>query len=289
VDPENSEREGGAGAVPAFAVLLAGLAAVTYSTFLLEHFLSPDLDLVNGYVSELSAVDQPFHLIYSGGDFITGVLTIIVAGTALRMMLIAAGEPSTSPDDSAGPGLRALGLAGGPSSLSASGVLRPSVRPSSLRRRPWAVTGWIMLGMFGLSAIGDAVFPLDCAPSLESRCALLERSGKVSFSHEFHAFTSSMVVAFGVAALLALSVAARRYGWWPALARWGWPLAIAETALATGTMLTMVLGRWLGIFQRFQIGVLVLGLLTITWALIQERRATRRGAAASGTEGAPPR
>jgi hypothetical protein len=243
VDAEDSGHNGGAGAVPVFAVVLAGLAGVTYSTFLLEHFLSPDLDVVNGYVSELSAVDQPYHQIYSGGDLVTGVLIIIVAGTALL----------------------------------------------TTGRRPWAVTGWIMLGMFGLFAIGDATFPLDCAPSLESRCALLERSGKVSFSHEFHSFTSSMVITFGVAALLALSIAARRYGWWPALARWGWPLAILETALAMGTLLAMVLGRWLGIIQRFQIAVLVLGLLTISWALIQERRALRRHAAANGTGGSPPR
>jgi hypothetical protein len=220
------------GTVPAFAPILALIATITYATFLLEHFLSPDLDRVNGYVSELSAADQPFHLVYSGGDFITGVLAITVACTALI----------------------------------------------TLRRRGWAVAGWIFLALFGLCAIGDALFPLDCAPSLETRCALLERTGQLSFSHSFHSVTSSLVITFGVAALLSLSIAARRYGWWPALARWGWPLALAETVAALSTLVAMLLGRWLGIIQRIQISILCLGLLVIAWALYEDRRQARAAA-----------
>ncbi|MFI0351692.1 DUF998 domain-containing protein [Actinomadura sp. 9N407] len=231
------------GTVPAFAPILAVIAAITYATFLLEHFLSPDLDRVNGYVSELSAADQPFHLVYSSGDFITGVLAITVAGTALV----------------------------------------------TLRRRRWAVAGWIFLALFGLCAIGDAVFPLDCAPSLETRCALLERTDRLSFSHSFHAVTSSLVITFGVAALLSLSIAARRYGWWPALARWGWLLALVETVAALSTLVAMLLGRWLGIIQRVQISILCLGLLVIAWALYEDRRRARgsTGGAASVRERAP--
>jgi hypothetical protein len=226
------EHRDGPGTVPAFAPVLAALAAITYATFLLEHFLSPDLDRVNGYVSELSAADQPFHSFYSAGDFSTGVLAITVACTAL----------------------------------------------TTLRRRRWAVTGWIFLALFGLCAIGDAVFPLDCAPSLETRCALLERTDRLSFSHSFHAVTSSLVITFGVAALLALSIAARRYGWWPALARWGWLLALVETVAALSTLVAMLLGRWLGIIQRIQISILCLGLLTIAWALYEDRRRSRDSA-----------
>ncbi|XVQ10345.1 DUF998 domain-containing protein [Spirillospora sp. CA-255316] len=218
------------GSAPTLAALLALVAAVAYSTFFLEHWLSPEQDGINGYVSELSAVDQPYHSVYSGGDFVTGTLALTVAIIALL----------------------------------------------TLRRRPWAVIGWVALALFGLCAIGDAVFPLDCAPSLESGCALRERAGNVSFSHSFHAVTSSLVITFGVAALLALSLAARRYGWWPALARWGWLLALAETCCALGTLVAMVLGRWLGIVQRVQISILVLGLLTIAWALYQDRRAHGR-------------
>ncbi|GAA2630227.1 DUF998 domain-containing protein [Actinomadura fulvescens] len=231
-------RDDAPGAVPAFAVVLAGVATITYSTFLLEHFLSPDLDRINGYVSELSAVDQPFHQIYSAGDFIAGALSITVAAICLL----------------------------------------------TLPRRPWSVLGWTFLALFGLCAIGDAVFPLDCAPSLETWCALRERSGNVSFSHQFHAVTSSMVISFGVAALLSLSIAARRYGRWPALARWGLPLAVAETTFALSTVLAMLLGRWLGIIQRVQISILVLGLGTIAWALYDERRRSRRSAAGDRPE-----
>lgn len=225
-----SSPHDGPGVAPGFAALLALIAAITYSTFLLEHFLSPGLDGINGYVSELSAIDQPYHSVYSGGDFITGALAISVALTAL----------------------------------------------TTLRRRPWAVLGWTCLALFGLCAIGDAVFPLDCAPSLNTRCALLERAELVSFSHSFHAVTSSMVIIFGVGALLALSIAARRHGWWPALARWGWLLGVTEALLAFSTLATMVLGRWLGIVQRLQISVLVLGLLTIAYALYADRRDARR-------------
>lgn len=222
---DSNERDG-PGVVPVHVIVLAAVAAITYATFLLENALSPRLDFFNGYVSELSAVDQPFHYVYSAGDFVTGNLLITVALSALRR----------------------------------------------LSRRPLAAAGWAFLGLFGVCAIGDASFPLDCAPSLETWCALRERSEHVSFSHEFHAVTSSAVIVCGVAALLLLSLAARRYGWWPALARWGWLLALAETVCALGTLVAMYLGQWLGLVQRVQISVLCLGLLVIAWALYAARR-----------------
>ncbi|TYB46156.1 DUF998 domain-containing protein [Actinomadura chibensis] len=226
----NSDERGGPGIVPVRVIVLAAVAGVSYATFLLENLLSPKLDFLNGYVSELSAVDQPFHAVYSAGDFVTGVLSILVALETLRR----------------------------------------------LSRRPLATAGWAFLGLFGVCAIGDASFPLDCAPSLETWCALRERSGHVSFSHEFHSVTSSAVIVCGVAALLLLSLAARRYGWWPALARWGWLLALAETVLALGTLVAMYMGQWLGIVQRAQISVLCLGLLVIAWALYADWRDTVR-------------
>ncbi|GAA2435832.1 hypothetical protein GCM10010191_58200 [Actinomadura vinacea] len=230
-----SRKPDGPGSTPTLTAGLALVAAVAYSSFFLEHWLSPSQDSINAYVSELSAADQPYHAVYSGGDFVTGSLAVTVAIIAL----------------------------------------------TTLRRRPWAVVGWIFLALFGLCAIGDAVFPLDCAPSLESFCALRERAEQVSFSHSFHAVTSSLVIIFGVVALFSLSIAARRYGWWPALARWGWLLAVIEIVCAIGTLLAMVLGRWLGIIQRLQISILILGLLTIAWALYAERRGNR--AEAGGT------
>jgi hypothetical membrane protein len=217
------------GVVPALVVCLAAIAGITYASFLLESFLSPNLDVVDGYVSELSAIDQPYNLVYSTGDFVTGVLSATVAAIALM----------------------------------------------TLSRRPWAVVGWTSLLLFGICAIGDATFPLDCAPSLETGCALRERAEQVSFSHEFHAVTSSAVITTGTIALLALSIAARRYGWWPALARWGWLVAVTEAVFAIATLgLMLTTGTWLGLAQRIQIGVLCLGLLIIAWALFADR--TRR-------------
>ncbi|MUN40739.1 DUF998 domain-containing protein [Actinomadura litoris] len=228
----------GPGTVPMWVIVLAVIAAVSYGTFLLEHLLSPKLDVVNGYVSELSASDQPFHLVYGGGDLVTGILTIMVSIGSLR----------------------------------------------KLRGPRLATTGWVFLGLFGVCAIGDAAFPLDCAPSLQTWCALKERSENVSFSHEFHSVTSSAVIICGVIALFTLSMAARRYGWWPALARWGWPLALAEAVFALGTLLAMYLGQWLGIIQRIQIGILCLGLLTIAWALYTDRRDAASAASSAASE-----
>jgi hypothetical membrane protein len=226
------------GVVPAIVVILAAIAGITYASFLLESFLSPYLDVVDGYVSELSAIDQPYNLVYSTGDLITGVLSTIVATIALM----------------------------------------------TLRRRAWATVGWVSFLLFGISAIGDASFPLDCAPSLDTGCALRERADQVSFSHQFHAVTSSVVITCGTVALLALSIAARRYGWWPSLARWGWLVAVTEAVFAIITLgLMLTTGTWLGLAQRIQISVLCLGLLIIAWALGTDRV---RGRTAAGARGA---
>jgi hypothetical protein len=106
---------------------------------------------------------------------------------------------------------------------------------------------------------------------MDTGCALRERAEQVSFSHQFHSVTSSMVIFSGIAAILSLSIAARRYGWWPALAHWGWVLAIVEAGLAVGTLVLMLLGEWLGFAQRIQITILCLALFVIAWALLAQR------------------
>lgn len=70
--------------VPAFAWWLAVLAGVTYASWVLQFPLNPGLDPVNGYVSELSASDQPFHYLFAAGDFVAGLLTIVVVFAVLR-------------------------------------------------------------------------------------------------------------------------------------------------------------------------------------------------------------
>jgi hypothetical protein len=72
------------GMVPAFAWLLSALAGVTYASWVLQLVVNPGLDPVNGYVSELSASDQPFHYLFAAGDLATGLLTFAVVGVVLR-------------------------------------------------------------------------------------------------------------------------------------------------------------------------------------------------------------
>jgi hypothetical protein len=70
--------------VPAFAWLLAALAGITYGSWVLQFVINPALDPVNGYVSELSASDQPYHYLFAAGDFVSGLLTVIVVVVVLR-------------------------------------------------------------------------------------------------------------------------------------------------------------------------------------------------------------
>jgi hypothetical protein len=79
-----SSQGGSREPVPAFAWLLAALAGVTYASWVLQFVLNPGLDPVNGYVSELSASDQPHHYLFAAGDFVSGLLTITVVVTVLR-------------------------------------------------------------------------------------------------------------------------------------------------------------------------------------------------------------
>jgi len=215
-------RKAQPGIAPLTTGILAAVAGISYSSWVLEFPLHTKVDVIDGYVSELSASDQPSHWLFSAGDLVAGVLMMYVAVSCLR----------------------------------------------TLRRRPWSVVGWGFLMLFGISAIGDSVFAMDCAPSTDTACALRERAGRVSFSHQFHDVTSSVVVFAGIAALFSLSVAARRYGWWPALARWAWVLAVGEALTALATLVLMYLGVWLGLAQRVQISVLCLGLLLIAWTLL---------------------
>lgn len=212
--------------VPAFAWLLAALAGVTYASWVLQFPLNPELDPVNGYVSELSATDQPYHLLFSAADLVSGLLVITVVALVLR-----------------------------------------AVRP-----RGRALAGWLALLMFGVSSIGDAVFAMDCPPNSDTGCALRERAGKVSFAHQFHSVTSAFVVASAILSLIALTLAARRHGRLPVIARWGWPLLLAETAAAVATLPLMYWGVLLGVVERIQVALISLWLFVIAGELYADRR-----------------
>lgn len=59
-------------------------AAVLYSLWLLAPWLNPDLDALNGYVSELAARDQPDSWLFRSGDGLTGLLTAAAAVVGIR-------------------------------------------------------------------------------------------------------------------------------------------------------------------------------------------------------------
>jgi hypothetical protein len=216
----------GPGVVPAFAWLLAALAGVTYASWLLQFVLNRELDPVNGYVSELSATDQPYHLLFSAADLVSGLLVIGVVAVVLR-----------------------------------------AVRP-----RGYALAGWLALLVFGVASIGDAVFAMDCPPNSDTGCALRERAGKVSFAHQFHSVTSVLVVTAGIVSLIALTVAARRCRRLPVIARWAWPLLLAETAAAIATLPLMYWGVLLGVVERVQVALISLWLFAIAAQLYADRR-----------------
>ncbi|WP_372499135.1 DUF998 domain-containing protein [Streptomyces somaliensis] len=149
------------------------------------------------------------------------------------------------------------------------------------RRPPWAVAGWAALALFGAVTAVDSRLPLSCAPTADAACAAREDAGLVPAAHTAHAVSSGLAMAGAVTAVVALTVAARRYGWWPLLARTG-PVLVALELAATAWTLAAVAafeaghGHWaLGVGQRAQL------LLVAVWLLLLARslpcRAGRRG------------
>lgn len=219
-----SLRAGGSrerAAVPAFVAVLAAVAGVSYCSWILQFVLNPELDPVNGYVSELSATDQPLHSLFAASDFLSGLLMAIVAIVVLRL----------------------------------------------LRPRGWELTGWLALLVFAAFSIADSLSAMDCAPNSDTTCALRERAGQVSFAHKFHSVTSTIVVTAGIISLIALAIAARRGRRTPVIARWSWPLVVAETVTAVATLPLMYFGVLLGVIERVQVTVLALWLLVIAGEL----------------------
>lgn len=219
----------GTGGIPGFVPVLAAVAGIVYSAWVLQFFVNPRLDPVNGYVSELSATDQPYHVLFSATDFLSGTLSIIVAALVLA------------------------------------------------RRRPrgWAATGWAALAAFGAFSIADSLSAMDCAPNSDTTCALRERAGQVSFAHQFHSVTSVLVVTSGIVSLIALTIAARRRGGLPVIARWSREITIAETTTAVATLPLMYFGVLLGVMERIQVTVISLWLLVIAGELYAARRRAR--------------
>ncbi|MEU7566306.1 DUF998 domain-containing protein [Streptomyces fradiae] len=141
------------------------------------------------------------------------------------------------------------------------------------RRRFWAAGGWAALALFGAATAADSRLPLSCAPTVDALCAAREDAGLVPFGHTAHAVSSGLATTGAVTAVVALTVAARRHGWWPPLARTGPVLVVLELAATAWTLVGVAAfeaerGHWgLGAGQRAQLLLLAVWLLVLAWSL----------------------
>lgn len=107
------------------------------------------------------------------------------------------------------------------------------------------------LVVFGVATAVDGGWTtMDCAPSVDARCARLEELGELSWRHQAHTVTSSVAVAGALLSLVALLAVLRG----PARRRAGLVVAVV---LAVGTVGTLVAsvhpGYGLGLWQRTQL------------------------------------
>ncbi|MER5636424.1 DUF998 domain-containing protein [Kitasatospora sp. NPDC002227] len=166
---------------------------------------------------------------------------------------------------------RATDLAAG------SAVLAAAVLALSTSRwRPWTVTGWSALALFGAATVADSRLPLSCRPTQDPECAARESAGLVPATHTAHAVSSTLAMVGALGALAALTVAARRYRRWPGYARLGpWLLgaellAIAWSLAAIGAF-QVGRGTWaLGAGQRLQVLLVAVGLAVLAVSVARE-------------------
>ncbi|MFE4614930.1 DUF998 domain-containing protein [Streptomyces sp. NPDC056747] len=146
------------------------------------------------------------------------------------------------------------------------------------RHEPWALGGWIALAVFGAATAADSRLPLSCAPTADPECAARETAGLVPATHLAHAVSSSLAMTGVLAAMVALTVAARRYGHWRPLARTGPALVVLELAATVWTLAAVAAfeagkGTWsLGAGQRLQV-LLVAVWLAVLAGSLRPRRA----------------
>ncbi|MFI8274255.1 DUF998 domain-containing protein [Streptomyces sp. NPDC085929] len=164
-----------------------------------------------------------------------------------------------------------LAFAGG--LLALTGLLR---RDGS--RRPWSVVGWAGVTLFGAATAADAWLPLSCTPTVDPVCAARETAGLVPATHQAHAVSSSLAMTGALVGIVALTVAARRYGRLAPLARLG-PVLVGLELLATAWTLSAIAlftagrGTWaLGAGQRLQVLFVALWLGLLAYSVHKERR-----------------
>ncbi|MEU3467026.1 DUF998 domain-containing protein [Streptomyces sp. NPDC006687] len=145
-------------------------------------------------------------------------------------------------------------------------------------RRPWTLAGWGGVTLFGAATAADAWLPLSCRPTADPVCAARETAGLVPATHQAHAVSSSLAMAGALAGIVALTLAARRYGRLAPLARYG-PVLVGLELLATAWTLTAISlftaghGTWaLGAGQRLQVLLVALWLGLLAYSVHKERR-----------------
>ncbi|MER5713351.1 DUF998 domain-containing protein [Streptomyces sp. NPDC002122] len=145
------------------------------------------------------------------------------------------------------------------------------------RHEPWALGGWIALAVFGAATVADSRLPLSCAPTADPECAARETAGLVPATHLAHAVSSSLAMTGALAAMVALTVAARRYGHWRPLARTGPALVVLELAATAWTLAAVAAfeagkGTWsLGAGQRLQVLLVAVWLAVLAGSLPPRR------------------
>ncbi|MEU6299721.1 DUF998 domain-containing protein [Streptomyces erythrochromogenes] len=145
-------------------------------------------------------------------------------------------------------------------------------------RRAWAVAGWAGVTLFGAATAADAWLPLSCTPTADPECAARETAGLVPATHQAHAVSSSLAMTGALVGLMAMTVAARRYGWFAPLARFGPALVVMELLATAWTlsaiaMFTAGRGTWaLGAGQRLQVLLVAIWLGLLAYSVHKERR-----------------
>ncbi|MET9540657.1 DUF998 domain-containing protein [Streptomyces sp. NPDC006553] len=266
------------GNVTRASAALAALGALAYTAWVLEVVLRTGLDPVRTYVSELAASDQPFGTFFRATDLVSGAL--VLAGAVLGWA--ATTRPGTRGPGHAGtrrPGTRGPGHAAmtRPGTRGHGHAGTPEAGRAWRTREPWAVLGWGGLALFGAATVADSRLPLSCAATVDPACAARETAGLVPATHTAHAVSSGLAMTGALVALVALTVAARRYGRWRPLARTG-PVVVALELAATVWTLAAVAafeagkGAWaLGVGQRLQVLLVAVWLAVLAYSLATSR------------------
>lgn len=218
---------------------LSVLTVLTYNTWLLWRPLNGHVELFDGYLSELSASDQPHSFVFRGGDLITAVIVLAL-------------------------GVRAIVLWRGHRAAAAAGL-------RTVPGRWWLVASLALL-VFGTATFFDAFFAMDCSPTLSAQCRVLEETGQLSTVHYAHTFTSVGAQVGIVASMVATFIAMVRSHQQTALRRRVvLVICVVEVVALVVMMAFLVLGEpGLGYPQAVMVVVASLWFAAVGFRLIGE-------------------